>query len=267
MRIALGLEYEGSAFCGWQTQPSRCGVQDALETALAQIADAPVSTVCAGRTDTGVHALAQVVHFDTEAARPESAWVRGTNALLPEGVAVLWAQPVSQEFHARYSATARRYAYFLLNRRQRPALLAGKVGWFHHDLSVHDMRAAADLLVGTHDFSTFRSAECQAKNPVRTLRSISIERDCELLRFDFEANAFLHHMVRNLMGALVYVGCGRRDPLWVARILQRRDRAEAAPTFAPSGLYLAAVEYDAVWNLPAASNPDPLGKLLKNANR
>jgi tRNA pseudouridine38-40 synthase len=265
MRIALGLEYEGGAFCGWQTQPSRCGAQDALESALSSIAQAPIATVCAGRTDAGVHALAQIVHFDTEADRPIDAWVRGANASLPGGIAVLWAEPVSPEFHARYSAIARRYSYFLLNRPQRPALLAGRVGWFHRELSVTAMRAAAKELVGTHDFSTFRSAECQARNPVRTIHSIDIERDGALLRFDFSANAFLHHMVRNLMGALVHVGCGRNGPQWIAEILGRRDRALAAPTFAASGLYLAAVEYEPRWGLPAARDLGPLRQLLKSA--
>lgn len=262
MRLALGLEYDGTAFCGWQTQPSQCAVQDALERALTAIAGTPVSTTSAGRTDAGVHALAQVVHFDTEAMRPLTAWVRGTNALLPAGIGVLWAQTVNQEFHARYSATARRYAYFLLNRPQRPALHAGKVGWFHEPLSVAAMQDAAHHLVGTHDFSTFRSAECQAKSPVRTLRAATIERSAELIRFDFTANAFLHHMVRNLVGALVYVGCGRRPPEWIAEILRKRDRACSAPTFSAAGLYLASVEYELKWQLPAPPDAATLQSLL-----
>lgn len=262
MRIALGLEYDGTAFCGWQTQPSHCAVQDALERALAAIAGLPVATICAGRTDAGVHALGQVVHFNTEVTRPMLAWVRGTNAMLPSGVGVLWAQSVDEEFHARYSARARRYAYFLHNRSQRPALLSGKVGWFHEALSVAAMQDAACHLVGTHDFSTFRSAECQAKSPVRTLSSIAIERSGDLISFEFTANAFLHHMVRNLVGALVYVGCGRRAPEWIAELLRSRDRTAAAPTFSASGLYLASVEYESKWKLPAPPDAAPLQKFL-----
>lgn len=264
MRVALGLEYDGSAFCGWQTQPSCCGVQDAVETALAKIACAPVATICAGRTDAGVHALGQVLHFDTDAQRPMSAWVRGTNALLPAAVSVLWACALSDEFHARYSAIKRRYTYFLLNRPVRPAVQINKVGWYHQDLSVGAMQDGANRLLGTHDFSTFRSAECQAKNPVRTIHSIDIARSGDLLRFEISANAFLHHMVRNLVGALVYVGCGRQAPDWIDDILERRDRASAAPTFAASGLYLTAVEYDAKWNLPEICATDTSHFFLEN---
>lgn len=256
MRIALGLEYDGSSFCGWQTQPSRCAIQDAVETALAGIAGMPVATTCAGRTDAGVHALEQVLHFDTDALRPATAWVRGTNALLPAGVSVLWAHGVDESFHARYSASERRYSYYLLNRPCRPAVHAGKVGWFHQHLSVDAMRDGAMRLAGTHDFSTFRSAQCQAKNPVRTIHAIDIMRSGNLVRFDVSANAFLHHMVRNLVGALVYVGCGRREPDWIDEILQRRDRTFAAPTFSAAGLYLAAVKYPASWGLPQTGDAE-----------
>lgn len=224
----------------------------------------PVSTTCAGRTDAGVHALEQVIHFDTEAERPSSAWVRGTNAFLPDSVSVLWAHAVNEDFHARYSAVERRYTYLLQNRPSRPAAHVNRVGWFHEALSVGAMQDAASRLVGTHDFSTFRSAECQAKNPVRTLNSVSIERNGDLLRFEFSANAFLHHMVRNLVGALVYVGCGRRKPDWIGEILERRDRASAAPTFSASGLYLAAVKYEAKWRLPATGGTVALRKLLES---
>ncbi len=266
MRIALGLEYNGEAFCGWQTQPSGCGIQDALEAALAGIAGHPVPTVCAGRTDAGVHALAQVIHFDTVASRPTTAWVRGVNALLPAGISVLWAQPVDEAFNARFSARLRRYLYYLLDRPQRPALMAGRVGWHHGRLSVASMQAAARYIVGTHDFSAFRSSECQAKSPVRTLQMVTIGRVGQLVRFEFAANAFLHHMVRNLVGALAYVGSGRHEPEWIDQLLRTGDRRLAAPTFSAAGLYLAAVEYDPVWQLPEPPDAQPLQKVLAGAD-
>jgi tRNA pseudouridine38-40 synthase len=194
MRIALGLEYDGSTFCGWQSQAGGGSVQDALESALSVVADGPIRVVCAGRTDAGVHALAQVVHFDTEAVRPDTAWVRGVNAHLPPSIAIRWAQPVAAEFHARFSARGRRYRYLLLNRGQRPGLMAGRVGWFHRPLDAEAMTRAAGLLLGEHDFSAFRAAECQAKSPVKTLRQAEVRRQGDLLVFDFEASAFLHHM-------------------------------------------------------------------------
>jgi tRNA pseudouridine38-40 synthase len=250
MRIALGLEYDGTRFCGWQTQPSGCGVQDHLEAALALIAGERVETVCAGRTDAGVHALAQVAHFDTSVARPDSAWARGVNASLPAALAVVWARPVDGAFHARYSAVNRCYRYVLLNRPVRPAASHGRVGWFHLPLDIEPMREAARLLVGEHDFSAFRAAECQARSPVRDLRRLDIERQGDYVVFEFCANAFLHHMVRNLVGALVHVGKGRHRPGWVAEVRAGRDRAAAAPTFDAAGLYLARVDYDAAWGLP-----------------
>jgi tRNA pseudouridine38-40 synthase len=250
MRIALGIEYDGSRFLGWQTQPGGGTLQDALEAALSGIAAQTVSVTCAGRTDRGVHALGQVVHFDTGAERPESAWVRGVNALLPESMAVLWSRGVPEDFHARYSARTRVYRYVLLNRAVRPALAARHAGWFHAPLDVEAMREAAAALCGEHDFSAFRSAECQAKSPVRTLRSLSIERRGERIDFMFTANAFLHHMVRNLVGTLVYVGKGKHPPRWAKEVLDSRDRSLAAPTFAAEGLYLEKVEYDSHWGLP-----------------
>lgn len=248
----MGLEYDGARFCGWQTQPSGCGVQDHLEAALRHIAGERVETVCAGRTDSGVHALAQVVHFDTAAARPDSAWVRGVNASLPAALAVLWAREVDGEFHARYAALNRCYRYVLLNRAVRPAAGHGRIGWFHLPLDLEPMREAARLLVGEHDFSAFRAAECQSRSPVRDLRRLDIERHGDYVVFEVCANAFLQHMVRNLVGALVYVGKGRHRPDWVGEVLAGRDRAAAAPTFDPAGLYLAQVDYDAAWGLPAA---------------
>ncbi len=250
MRIALGIEYDGSRFLGWQTQASGGTVQDALEAALAAIAGAPVAVTCAGRTDRGVHARAQVVHFETAARRPESAWVRGVNALLPASAAVLWSRPVPDEFHARYSALSRTYRYVLLNRPARPALSARYAGWMHAPLDVDAMRTAAQLLLGEHDFSAFRSAECQAKSPVRTVTRLELERDGGRIDFVLSANAFLHHMVRNIVGALVHVGRGKRPARWVLDVLESRNRALAAPTFAPEGLYLERVEYAAAWGLP-----------------
>ncbi|MCL4472185.1 MAG: tRNA pseudouridine(38-40) synthase TruA [Gammaproteobacteria bacterium] len=250
MRIALGLEYDGSRFCGWQSQPSGCGVQDTLEKALSVIAGESIRVVTAGRTDTGVHALHQMVHFDTASVRPGSAWVRGTNAFLPESVAILWAHPVGDEFHARFSAVSRRYLYVLMNHPVRPALLSGKAGWFHAPLDVEAMRQGAQHLVGEHDFSAFRAAECQAKSPVKHLRQIQIMRSGDLVLFDFIANAFLHHMVRNLVGSLVYVGKGKHPPAWIGKLLEGRDRTCAAPTFSPDGLYLAGIGYDPKWGLP-----------------
>ena len=255
MRIALGMEYNGASFCGWQTQSEGCAVQDALEGALARVAGAKIATICAGRTDSGVHAAAQVVHFDTGVARPALAWVRGTNAFLPSGAAVIWAWPVADDFHARYSARERCYRYVLLNHPLRPALSYGRVGWFHLPLDLDRMRAAARHLVGEHDFSAFRSAECQAKSPVRELRRLELRKCGDYIVFELAANAFLHHMVRNIVGCLVYVGKGKHDPAWVGEVLASRDRKLAAPTLGASGLYLAYVSYDAKWGLPQAVRP------------
>jgi tRNA pseudouridine38-40 synthase len=257
MRIALGIEYDGSSFAGWQSQAHGNTVQDALERALSVVADKVVATVCAGRTDAGVHARMQVVHFDVEVGRPDSAWVRGTNANLPPAVAVTWARRVDDDFHARFSATGRRYQYLLLNHPVRPAVLHGKVGWYHAPLDVGLMRVAAGGLVGEHDFSAFRSSECQAKSPVRTLRKLEISTRGDVVVFEIEANAFLHHMVRNLVGALVYVGNGRRPPEWVGELLAGRDRTKGAPTFDAAGLYLAGVDYEPRWSLPSVGRMMP----------
>jgi len=226
-------------------------VQDALQSALAAIAGTSVELTGAGRTDRGVHARLQVAHFDTEARRPSSAWVRGVNALLPDSVAVLWSHEVPGDFHARYSARARTYRYELLNRPVRAALEAHYVGWFHLPLDVDKMRAAAALFVGEHDFSAFRSSECQAKSPVRTVDRFEITRQGETIHFIVRANAFLHHMVRNLVGTLVYVGKGKHPPEWVTELLRSKDRTKSAPTFGPEGLYLEKIDYEAKWGLPA----------------
>ncbi len=249
-RIAIGLEYDGRAFHGWQTQPGGHTVQDRLETALAAIHGAPVKLTAAGRTDAGVHASAQVAHFDACNPRPEQAWVRGVNAHLPEGISVLWVRLVTDDFHARFAAEERLYRYFLLNRPVRPALLAGRVGWMHGHIDEIVMNRAAAALLGTHDFSAFRAAECQAKSPVRELREASVTRAGDMLTFQFRANAFLHHQVRNMVGSLLWVGLGRREPDWLAEVLASRDRGLAAATFVPDGLYLAGVRYDARHGLP-----------------
>ena len=252
-RIALGIEYDGSRYLGWQTQPGGGTVQDALQTAISGIADEPLTVTCAGRTDRGVHGRGQVVHFDTTASRPESAWVRGVNAMLPESVAVLWSRNVAADFHARYSALSRSYRYVLLNRPVRPALAARYAGWHHAPLALEPMREAAAMLLGEHDFSAFRAADCQAKSPVRTLHAVDIERSGERIEFRLRANAWLQHMVRNLVGSLVYVGAGKHPPRWAREVLESRDRSLAAPTYGPEGLYFEAVEYASHWNLPVVT--------------
>ena len=250
VRIALGVEYCGSNFRGWQSQAGGATVQDALEKALAAIAGCPVSTLCAGRTDAGVHATQQVVHFDAPVERPITAWLRGVNSHLPTGVAVRWAQPVADDFHARFSARGRRYRYLLLNRPQRPGLWQGRIGWCHWPLELALMQDACGRLLGEHDFSAFRAAECQAKSPIKTMTTASVRQFGALLVFDFEASAFLHHMVRNLVGTLVYIGKGTHAPEWVDALLQMRDRKLAAPTFAPDGLYFRGPVYEPHWGLP-----------------
>jgi tRNA pseudouridine38-40 synthase len=252
MRIALGLEYDGSAFNGWQSQPDVPSVQAALQAALSGIAEETIAVTAAGRTDTGVHALEQVVHFDTAATRPLTAWVRGANALLPHSIAVLWAHAVPDQFHARFSAQARSYQYVLINRPSRLGVHHDKAGWFHAPLDVQKMREAAQCLLGEHDFSAFRAAECQAKTPVKTLTQLDIRSHGETIIFDLTANAFLHHMVRNIVGCLVYIGKGKHPPQWLREVLQGCDRSRAAPTFAPDGLYLRRISYDEKWGLPQA---------------
>jgi tRNA pseudouridine38-40 synthase len=225
-------------------------VQDVLEPALASIAGGPVKLTGAGRTDRGVHARRQVAHFDTEAKRPPAAWVRGVNALLPDSVAILWSHEVPDDFHARFSAQARTYRYELLNRPVRPGLAAHYVGWFHLPLEVESMRAAAALFVGEHDFSAFRSSECQARSPIRTIHQFEVSQQGETIHFSVRANAFLHHMVRNMVGTLVYVGKGKHPPQWVQELLRSKDRSKSAPTFGPQGLYLENIDYEAKWQLP-----------------
>lgn len=254
MRVVVGLEYRGFGFCGWQSQPQGCGVQDALEAAVTAIAGVKTAVTAAGRTDTGVHAAFQVAHFDVSVDRPLTAWVRGVNSHLPAGVAVLWAREVSEDFHARFAATQRGYRYVLLNTPVRPGLHTGLVGWHHRPLDIDAMNRAAAHLIGQHDFSAFRAAECQAKSPVKELRLARIERRGDYLLCDFHADGFLHHMVRNLMGSLVHVGVGAQDPEWLGELLAGRDRTRAAPTFDAAGLYLTHIRYPAHFALPETSD-------------
>jgi len=242
-RLALGIAYDGRPWQGWQKQPNGQTVQDTLEHALAAFATVPVHTICAGRTDTAVHALGQVVHFDCEIARSEESWVRGVNAHLPESISVQWAQVVGDDFHARFSATARAYTYVLLNSRVRQPLWAGRAGWVFQPLDVLAMTQAAQALVGEHDFSSFRSSQCQAKSPIRTISELNLVQRGNLIIVSLRGNAFLHHMVRNIMGALVQIGQGRESIEYMASLLELKDRTQGAPTFAPDGLYLTEVTY------------------------
>ncbi len=250
MRIALGLSYSGTAYEGWQSQLSGNTVQDRLEKALGKFAAQPLRTLCAGRTDAGVHALMQVVHFDTPLQRELSSWVRGTNAFLPRDIAVQWAREVPAEFHCRGSAISRRYAYVLLESPVRPSVEAGRVGWVYRPMDAAAIRAAITHLLGEHDFSSFRAAQCQAKSPVKTISRIEISQRAGYWRFEFEANAFLHHMIRNIMGCLVAVGQGQHPPGWLAEVLAARRRDVAAPTFSPDGLYFLGPRYEAHYGLP-----------------
>ena len=254
-RWALGISYNGQGYEGWQSQPSGRTVQDQLERALSQFAAEPVATVCAGRTDAGVHGLMQVVHFDTGLQREAFSWVRGTNSFLPPDIAVQWAQPVPAEFHSRASASARRYAYVLLESPVRPSVDAGRVGWVFRPLDSEAMQAAANVLLGEHDFTSFRASGCQARTPIKTMRRIAISRRGPYWRFEFEANAFLHHMIRNIMGCLLVVGQGLQRPEWMSEVLAARSRDAAAPTFSPDGLYFLGPVYDAAWGLPSQTAP------------
>lgn len=250
MRIALGVAYRGGAYLGWQSQVGGQTVQDRLERALGRFADEPIRTHCAGRTDTGVHGLNQVVHFDTSREREAHSWVRGVNRYLPDDIAVQWSARPGEAFHARNHARRRRYAYVLLESAVRPAFEAGTVGWSFRALDETQIQAAIPALLGEHDFSAFRAAECQAASPIKTLYALTVRRRGAYWRFDFEASAFLHHMIRNLMGCLLAVGQGTRPPDWMAEVLASRQRRLAAPTFSPDGLYFLGPRYDEALNLP-----------------
>jgi len=255
-RIAIGIEYDGSRYSGWQAQSHARSVQGELEAALSRVADHAVAITAAGRTDAGVHALAQVAHFDSDAARPLQAWVLGANAESADDVSVLWAHSVTEDFHARYSALSRTYVYRVLNRPMRPALDRERLCWRRRTLDADRMHEAAQALVGDHDFSSFRAAQCQSRTSMRRLLEISVTRRGEIIDIRVRANAFLHHMVRNIAGTLLAVGCGDRAPAWVGEVLAVRDRARAGVTAPPQGLYFAGVEYPPGFGLPSVRLPD-----------
>jgi len=250
-RIAIGVEYDGSAYSGWQVQQHAPSVQGELERALSRVADHPVDLNAAGRTDAGVHALMQVAHFDTVAARPEQAWVLGGSAESAADVSVLWAREVPDDFHARFSALSRGYVYRIVNRKVRPALDRARACWVRRPLDADAMQAAAQCLLGEHDFSAFRAAECQSTTPVRRVTAVAVRRDADRVEMRIEANAFLHHMVRNVAGTLIRVGVGDEPMEWVDHLLRSRDRTRAGATAPPQGLYFAGVDYDPRYGLPS----------------
>ncbi|MEJ2693066.1 MAG: tRNA pseudouridine(38-40) synthase TruA [Candidatus Thiodiazotropha sp.] len=249
MKIALGIEYDGSDFHGWQYQGDVRSVQETLEQALSRVADHPVTVHCAGRTDTGVHASSQVVHFETEAVRSERSWILGANTNLPDDVNVSWAREMPQSFHARFSAVGRRYRYLIVNRPFRSALWRNRAVWVHRPLDAERMQRAARGLVGTHDFSSYRALACQAKHPVRTLHSLEVRREGELISIEVHANAFLHHMVRNIAGVLIAIGKGDQAESWAKEVLDLRDRTLGGVTAPPQGLSLTQVDYPAAFGL------------------
>lgn len=251
MKFAACIEYDGSPFYGWQRLSHAPTVQEHVERALSSVAAEPIQVVCAGRTDTGVHALGQVIHFETSAQRPERGWLFGGNAHLPDGVALRWVQPVAEDFHARFSAYSRRYRYIILNRQARPALLHGRVHWQHGALDAGMMHQAAQVLVGEQDFSSFRAAGCQARHAIREITEIRVSREQDFIHVDIVANAFLHHMVRNIVGSLLKVGAGERPPQWIAGLLELRDRTQAGMTAPAAGLYFVHVAYPEAFGLPS----------------
>jgi len=258
MRIALGIEYDGSRFCGWQLQDGVRTVQGEVETALARVADRPVRVITAGRTDTGVHASGQVVHFDTDVPRSDSSWSRGTTRYLPDDVAVLWARRVSDDFHARFAAIERRYRYIILNRKVRPTYLHGRVSWDYRPLDVERMQLAAQALLGRHDFNAYRAVACQAKSSERELRELSVRRQGNFVIIDARADGFLHHMVRNLVGVLSAIGSGERPVGWSREVLESRDRTRGGVTAPPDGLYLTGVVYPDHFSIPLHDMTMPL---------
>lgn len=254
-RWAAGVEYLGTPFSGWQTQAGRPSVQAALETALSSVADHPVATICAGRTDAGVHAFGQVVHFESAAVRSPYAWLLGTNSRLGPAVSVCWVQPVADDFDARRSARARRYRYVIHNQRGRSALLGGRVTWIAQPLAEQAMQRAAQALLGSHDFSAYRAADCQSATPNREVYGIAVFRSGDFVVMDIRANAFLQHMVRNIMGVLLEIGQGRRPESWAATVLAARDRAQAGVTAPPEGLYFVGPEYPGRFPVPGPARP------------
>lgn len=258
MRLAAGVEYCGAGYCGWQRQRHADSVQEAVENALSAVASHPVATVCAGRTDAGVHALGQVIHFDSASPRSPRDWCFGANRYLPAGISLRWAQPVAEDFSARYSATSRRYRYLILDSRARSGLYAGRMVWSRYPLDVERMQAAAACFIGEHDFSSFRARECQSRSPVREIFQIGVSRIGECVAIEIEANAFVHHMVRNIAGVLMEIGRGRRPISWTTELLEIRDRARGGITAPAHGLYLLQVRYPAVFAIPAPAGPSPI---------
>lgn len=252
MRIAMGIEYDGAAFCGWQEQANGITVQAVVEKALHKVATQPVKTYVAGRTDSGVHAVGQVVHFDTTVQRDENNWVFGCNSYLNKGVSVIWAKEVADSFDARRSALARHYRYVIYNRRQRSAILRQRTAWYPIKLDAELMQQAAFSLIGQHDFSSFRASGCQSRTPMRDMQQITIRRYGDFIIIDIIANAFLYNMVRNIVGVLIKVGIKKQPVSWVEEVLQARDRTIAGVTFPPHGLYLVAVTYPQQYQLPQA---------------
>lgn len=250
MKLALGVEYCGTQFFGWQRQRDVRTVQQVIEEALSSIANHPVASVCAGRTDTGVHAVQQVIHFETQAARELHSWVLGSNVTLPDDVSVLWARRVDDDFHARFSAHARMYQYLIMDRMSRPGLLTGKVTWVRRSLNVEKMQEAANYLIGEHDFTSYRAVACQARSPIRTINKLDLVRQNGLVIMNIRANAYLHHMVRNIAGVLITIGNGEEQPEWAKKVLDARDRTKGGVTAPPNGLYLLNVEYPEKYNLP-----------------
>lgn len=253
MRIALGVEYNGSQFCGWQRQSNADSVQQRLENAISIVANTPTVTTTAGRTDTGVHATEQVVHFDCDNERELKAWVMGVNSNLPHSISVLWAKRVEDDFHARYSAQSRRYRYVIFNNPTRPALLDQLVTWEYAALDVHKMQRAAECLLGKHDFTSYRTVHCQANSPIRTIEEITFHKHNEFIFMDILADAYLHHMVRNIMGVLIAIGRGERAESWSLAVLQKRDRTVGGVTAAAAGLYLVKVHYEEKYGLDATT--------------
>jgi len=256
-RIALGIEYDGSAFRGWQSQESAVGIQSLVERALADVADHPIEVMAAGRTDAGVHALMQVVHFDTSAQRSERGWTLGATSNLPKQISVLWAREVSEAFHARYSAQSRSYRYYILNRPIRPAIGADYVSWVREPLDAPIMHRAAQHLLGEHDFTSFRAAQCQARTPMRFVQSVTVTRTGEIIELAITANAFLHHMVRNIAGVLIAIGKGDQPVEWTREVLEARDRTQGGITAPAGGLYLTAIRYAAALQLSSERNERP----------
>ena len=252
MRLAFGVEYDGTAFCGWQRQTETRTVQGCLEKALSQVANHEMAVVCAGRTDTGVHATGQVIHVDTDALRDRKGWIRGTNTNLPDDVCVHWVAEMSDDFHARFAARRRHYRYVIHNQSTGSALLRNRTCWEHAPLDEERMAEAACCLLGEHDFTSFRAAACQANRPVRTIYRLEVTRSGDFVYIDVVANAFLHHMVRCIAGVLMTVGRGERPAGWVAELIAARDRAQASMNAPAAGLYLIKVEYPDLFNIPAA---------------